>query len=277
MTEPATKQRPELVAGSGILIIATITAILTGPGQTIGVSVFIDHFVADLNLSRPQISTAYLIGTLLGSTAMPFVGRFVDRRGVRISQVIVGLLFGFALLFMSTVNGLIMLSIGFIGIRMLGQGSLSMISTVTVQLRFLKQRGLAVGLFAMGTGGLMALVPIVLNQVIESEGWRSAWRIAAIFIWLTVVPLGAIGLRSMPRPSDKISADAATSTPLVGMTRQEAIHSRSFWVIVVMSTTASMLSTAFNFHQIDLLGDAGLTSSEAVSYTHLTLPTILLV
>ncbi len=260
-----TKTRSELVIGTPILIIASITAMLTGPGQTIGVSVFIDHFVSDLSLSRSQISTAYLIGTLAGSTAMPFVGRFVDRRGVRISQVVVGVLFGLSLLYMSTVNGLIMLSIGFIGIRMLGQGSLSMISTVTVQLRFVTQRGMAIGIFAMVTGGLMALMPIGLNWVIEAAGWRSAWRVAAIVIWLTVIPLGALGLRSMPRPLDAKNQPATSTPRLIGMTRGEAVRCRSFWVIAVMSTTASMLSTALNFHQIDLLGDAGLTSSEAAS------------
>ena len=59
--------------GYGILGLATITSVLTGPGQTIGVSVFIDHFVTDLGLSRSQVSTAYLIGTLSGAALLPRV------------------------------------------------------------------------------------------------------------------------------------------------------------------------------------------------------------
>ena len=62
----------------GVLVVAVVTATLTGPGQTIGVSVFIDHFVDDLDLSRSSVSAAYLVGTLTGSLALPFVGRFVD-------------------------------------------------------------------------------------------------------------------------------------------------------------------------------------------------------
>ena len=42
--------------GWRILALATIAMGLTGPGQTIGVSVFIDHFADDLDLSKNAIS-----------------------------------------------------------------------------------------------------------------------------------------------------------------------------------------------------------------------------
>ena len=47
--------------------LATITGAMTGPGQTIGVSVSIDALIAELGLSRPQVSAAHLIGTLAGA------------------------------------------------------------------------------------------------------------------------------------------------------------------------------------------------------------------
>ena len=66
MTQTAPKTRAPILRGeSGLIFLtAVLAAGLTGPGQTIGVSVFIDHFVEDLALSRPLVSTAYLIGTL---------------------------------------------------------------------------------------------------------------------------------------------------------------------------------------------------------------------
>ncbi|MEZ5341055.1 MAG: MFS transporter [Acidimicrobiales bacterium] len=159
-----------------------------------------------------------------------------------------------------------MLAVGFVGIRMLGQGALSMISTVTVQLRFVKQRGLSIGVFAMMGGALMALVPVALTAVIEVVSWRSAWRLSAVFIWCSVVPLGFFGLRSMPRGLKTApTTDLVANTPLAGMTRDEAVRTRSFWIIATIATVSSMLSTAFNFHQFDLLGDVGLTETEAAS------------
>ena len=81
-----------------VLLLATIAAICTGPGQTIGVSVFIDQFVDDLSLSRSRVSAAYLVGTLLAATMLPLVGKMIDRRGVRHAQIVVGLAFGAALI-----------------------------------------------------------------------------------------------------------------------------------------------------------------------------------
>ena len=265
MSETLARPKQRL-RGNALVVFATavLTAGLTGPGQTIGVAVFIDHFVDDLGLSRPEVSTAYLIGTLTGSLLLPSVGRFIDRYGVRRSQLIVGVLFAGALVNMSTVQGFVTISIGFIGIRFLGQGSLSLVSTVTVQQRFDTNRGTMLGLFSTFTAGLLALAPIALAFAISLVGWRSAWLIAALAIAATVTPLAFLGLRSMPTTA--IKADVSdTSLPALGYTRNQAIRTRGFWILVAISATAGMLSTALNFHQIDLLTDAGLTTTAAAS------------
>jgi len=249
-----------------VLVLATLTAGLTGPGQTIGVSVFIDHFVDDLSLSRSQVSAAYLVGTLAGASMLPWIGRFVDRRGVRIAQVAVGVLFGVALVNMSLVGGLIWLAIGFTGIRLLGQGSLSLIATVTVSLRFVRNRGTALGVFSMGTAALMALAPVALALAIAAVGWRSAWLVAAAVVWLIVVPIGLFGLRGLPLGSASAEPGAATDGPDDGSyERSEALRTRSFWVLAAISGSAAMMATALNFHQIDLMGEAGISETAAAA------------
>ncbi len=258
--------------GGPILAFAVLAAGLTGPGQTIGVSVFIDHFISDLDISREAVSGAYLVGTLSGSLFLPFVGRFIDRHGVRRSQVLIGLVFSLALANMSLVSGLVSLAIGFIGIRLLGQGSLSLVSSMTVSLRFDRDRGTALGLFSTLSAGLLATAPILLGFAISAYGWRTTWLIAAAVIVSTVVPLAWFGLASMPRSS----ADAQRGpTPQDGfdgepvlegsMSRDEAVRTRGFWILVAISGAASMLTTALNFHQIDLLTSAGLSTTAAAA------------
>ena len=44
------------------------------PAQTIGVSVSFDPLIAEMALSRPQVSAAYLIGTLVGAILLLPVG-----------------------------------------------------------------------------------------------------------------------------------------------------------------------------------------------------------
>lgn len=255
-----------------VLGFAIIAAGLTGPGQTIGVSVFIDHLVDDLSLSRSQVSTAYLIGTLAGAVLLPSVGKFIDHRGVRVAQVLIGLLFGLALVNMSFVNGLAWLTIGFAGIRFLGQGSLSLVSTVTVQLRFTRTRGTAIGIFTTASAGLMALVPVVLAVTINAVGWRSAWLVSAAVVVGVVVPIAWFGLRDLParvrpvaavQPDDEIEIVGRSDTD--SYQRGEAMRTGSFWLLAAVSGAAGMMATALNFHQIDLLGEAGLSEKAAAA------------
>ena len=263
-------RRSPLRDGRNILVFAILAAALTGPGQTIGVSVFIDHFIDDLDISREQVSAAYLVGTLTASLFLPSVGRFIDRYGVRRSQVIIGLVFALALVNISFVTGLVTLAIGFIGIRLLGQGSLSLVSTVTVSLRFDRGRGTALGLFSTFTAGLLAVSPILLGFAISIWGWRSAWLISAAVILVTVVPLGWFGLASMPTSSAQATRENASKSGSVDATdgavsKSEAIRTRGFWILVAISGSASMLTTALNFHQIDLLTSAGLSVGAAAA------------
>jgi MFS family permease len=262
--------RTSFFPGWRILGLAVITAALTGPGQTIGVSVFVDHFIADLDLTRSGVSTAYLIGTLTAAFALPYVGRKIDTRGVRRGMASIGIGFAVALALMSGVSGFLTLAAGFVLIRLFGQGSLMLVSTVAVTLWFRTRRGFVLGLLATGTGMLMSLVPIGSNAVIDAAGWRTAWLVLAGVIAVTVVPIGWFGM--IDRPSDVgLEPDGVPvdlTLPAVSTasaTRGEALRTPRFWVLVVAGSTVGMLATALNFHQISLLGDAGLTPTEAAA------------
>lgn len=269
-----TSTRLREFSGWRILILATLTGALTGPGQTIGVSVFVDHFIDDLGLGRSQVSTAYLIGTLVAALGLPVVGQRIDQVGVRRAMTLIGLGFGIALVGMAGVQGFVTLAIGFVAIRLLGQGSLTLASTVVVTLWFKRHRGSALGLFSTGTSILMALVPVGLSLVIESTGWRIAWLVAAVVIWLTVIPIARFGL--IDRPSDvgqrpdgaPVENEAAEREEQAreereSSSRAQAIRTIRFWSLAAASASVGMLSTALNFHQISLMGDAGLSATEA--------------
>ena len=102
----------------------------------------------------------YAIGTLCGSLTLPTIGRLVDRYGVRRAMTTIGVLFALGLTYMSGVQGLVTLTIGFFFIRMLGQGSLSLASTVAISRWFDRRRGLALGIAMTISSALMALVPV---------------------------------------------------------------------------------------------------------------------
>ena len=258
--------------GWRMVALAAITGAMTGPGQTIGVSVFIDHFIEELDISRSQVSTTYLIGTLGAALVLPTIGNRIDTIGVRRAMMMIALAFGIALVGMAGVNGLVALVAGFFAIRLFGQGSLSLASTLAVTHWFDRKRGLALGIMATAMSILMALVPVILNVVIEAYSWRTAWIVAAVLVWVIVIPIARWGLIDRPSDVDQYT-DGIAPTTIDGeevviapsATRAEALRTSRFWIVTAASATVGLLSTALNFHQISMLGDAGLSATQAAA------------
>lgn len=242
---------------------------MTAPGQTTGVSVFIDPLITDLGISRTQVSTAYLTGTLVGACAMPLVGRAIDRCGPRRVITVVAAVFGAILIALSLVTNLVGLTAGFIGIRMAGQGPLGLVATATVAYWFDKRRGLALGITgAVGTAGI-SLAPVLIERLVSEYGWRQAWAIEGIAVWAVVLPLALFGIRNRPadigQHVDGIAPDTAPDAPLTGWPLRRALRTSIFWAVAACLAASSMLTTGLNFHQVALLGDRGLTPSEAAA------------
>jgi MFS family permease len=258
--------------GWRIVLLATITGALTGPGQTVGVSVFVDPMIETLGLTRSELSLAYLIGTLVGAVALLPVGRFIDRVGVRRAMTFIGLGFGLGLVVMSGVQGFITLVIGFTLIRWMGQGSLQLVSTLAITPWFDRRRGFAFGISTTATGVLMSLTPIVLGAAVGLFDWRIAWILAAFAIWLVVVPIARFGIIDRPADvgqfpdGDPAPHPSAEPRPQArSSTRREALSQPRFWLLSLVLGATSMLVTALNFHQISILGEQGLSVTEAAA------------
>ena len=264
----ATKVEP--FRGWGLLGLSTLAISLTLPGQTIGVSSFADHLTTDLAISATSLSTAYLIGTISGSLAMPAIGRWIDRTGVRKTMILIATAFSIAVAYMGTVRHLWMLVIGFVGIRMLGQGALSLVGQTSIALWFDQKRGLAFGLSMTASAGLMSLGPLGLTSLIENFGWRWAWVISAACIFLILVPATWRWMEDRPeslgqRPDGGASQAGDVSTVIDHYTVREAAATNAFWVLTGVMVVSSALITGVTFHHFALMEAAGLTTGEAAA------------
>ncbi len=269
--------RPRALGADGfygwrIVALAGFALGATAPGQTIGISVFVDHLIIDLDITRSTLSTAYLVGTLGGAVALPVVGRALDRWGIRLVMTLVAAAFGVALLGASAVVGPVSLMLAFVALRMLGQGSLTLTATTAVAFWFERRRGTAVGISTAAGQGLMSLAPVVLAATIAAIGWRSAWMAAGAVMLVVLVP--SVGVLMRDRPADLGQAPdgdhrdrgAATgSSPGWGLSRGEALRTGAFWTVTATVATSAMIGTGVTFHQISLLGDRGFTATEAAA------------
>lgn len=267
---------------SGWRMVALCSGLLmmTGPGQTLGVSVFIDPMIDGLGLTRSQVSTAYLVGTLAGALGLPAIGRFLDLQGPRRATAIIGVAFGVILLGMAGVRGIVTLTFGFIGIRMLGQGGLTVIASTTPARWFDRRRGFAIGVTTAAGSAATAIIPLVSTAIILHFDWRRAWIALAFAVWIVVLSIARWGLiddpcdvgqfpdGEPPANRDDLAAggDAGPVRERVrSLTSAEAMRTPIFWAVTATVLSGSMITTALNFHQISILGEQGLTPVEAAA------------
>ena len=279
MSDPTSpRHRSRLVAGSRlyygwwVVLAGTLGAMMTFPGQTTGVSVFLDPIIADLGLSRSGVAALYLAGTLLGSLTLPLSGRLIDRRGPRTAVILFASAFALACVWMGMVRGAAMLLAGFTLIRALGQGALTLASGHVIAIWFVRRRGVAIGLLGVGTALASAVFPLVLETLIGSIGWRSSYAVLGLVIATTILPVGALVFRDRPEAyglqPDGFAGAGRTgpeSTPVheVDYTLREARRTITFWLNVTGLAFASAFGTGLVFHHFSILAEGGIGRSDA--------------
>lgn len=251
-----------------MLLMCTVVRGLTVPGQTIGVSAFTDDLVESLDISRSALSTTYLIGTLTGAIAMPFVGRWIDFAGVRRSMIVFGTLFAAAVALTGTVQNIVMLALAFVGLRMFGQGSLSLVGLTGVVVWFERRRGFALALSGMGTVAILSLAPLIFGILIDAVGWRAAWPIIGAFVALIILPIAVFGVVDRPETIDQLPDGhaldgSAGAVRARSFTVAEAIRAPAFWTLAGLTMLAGAVITGLTLHNTDLLGDQGLSKAQA--------------
>ncbi len=286
--------RSPLFYGWLVLAVATVGMMMTIPGQTVGVSIFLDGIIAELGMSRSEVSTLYLVGTLLGALVLPFVGRFVDRRGPRLAVVVVAALFALACVWMGFVQGTVTLLIGFTLIRALGQGSLSLISVHAVAIWFVQRRGVAIGLLGVGMAAWVAVFPSLIEQLLVPFGWRITYMLLGALVAVTILPLGALLFRDRPERfglvpdraatpagtvgaaavgdgwADRAERGAAAAAPVsvrpeVEYTAEEARATLTFWLFASGLFLTSCFGTALIFHHYAILAEGGIDRALAAA------------
>lgn len=253
-----------------VLAVATLGMMMTIPGQTVGVSIFLDGIIADLGLSRSEVSTLYLIGTLTGSLVLPFVGRFVDRRGPRAAVIAIATTFALACVWMGFVQGAVTLLIGFTLVRALGQGSLSLVSVHSVAIWFVRRRGLAVGLVGVGMAAWVAVFPSLIERLLEPFGWRTTYMLLGALVAATILPLGALVFRDRPErfglvPDGAAPVDVASTPAERAYTAAEARSTLTFWLFASGLFLTSCFGTALTFHHYAILAQGGIDRTLAAA------------
>ena len=261
-----------------IVAVAALGAFFSGPGQTYSVSIFINSYIDGFGWSRSLVSGYYSIATLLAGLILPLVGKAVDKFGHRKMFAVIPTLLGLTCLWMSIVSNPIMLIVGFFFLRLLGQGSMSLLPSTLVAQWFSHHRGKALSI--MGIGGVVsfAFFPPANNWLIQSFGAETGWRVWALALFLIMLPVGWFFVRNKPEdlgeiPDGKPSAENDKKKKVDNHKRivfqdnpwmlKQAMKTRSYWFMIYCTSVPSMISTGVIFHMVSIMQTKGFTPAFA--------------
>lgn len=257
-------------AGAGIAVAALLGVFATTPGQTVGVSAFIDPIARDVGLDREHVLLLYSIGTFLGILTAPLIGRLIDRFGPRrlIAPVVVALAGACAV--MSLAAGPWSLAAGFVFLRASAIAGLSLVCSHMINLWFERFRGriTALSLMGMALGGL--IVPPFAEAITASDGWRAAYLTLGIAVLLLMLPVGLALFRNRPDgyglPRDfGLAPVRAAARAARDFTLAEATRTRAFWYLTSLTLIVNAVNTALLLDHVRAMEQAGVTRASAVA------------
>lgn len=260
-----------------IVLLSAMTFFLSAPGQTYSIGVFKNVYVKELGYSDTSISLAYSVATLISGFLLVFMGRAIDKFGVRKMLVIVTVMLGVTTFYNSFVSSIYMIFVGFLFLRYFGQGSMTLIPNTLVPQWFENKRALAISLASIGGLIAMLLVPSLNLWMISLIGWQNAWRVWGFILIVGFVPivllftsnkpedLGVTIENSFPATEDNIKA-VLLEIEKTSFSLLEAIKVKEFWIVGMISMIPAMFSTAlaFHFYTIMSLRNIGETTSAVI-------------
>ena len=282
-----------------ILTAGTIGILMSIPGQTMGVSVFTESLLSDLQINRNNLSLAYLVGTLASGLMITRAGKLYDKYGARVMAFIAGVMLGVMLVYLTRVDRLvdsmsgkgwlspalltfIFLALGFWGIRFFGQGLLTMVSRNMVMKWFNRRRGLANAVLGIFSALGFSIAPKILDQVIHRLEWRGAWIFLALLVGIGFAIFVLIIYRDNPEDcgcvaDGKLKASKKSrrppSLPDHDYTLAEAKKTTAFWAFTLGLSLSALYISGLTFHVVSVFESAGLTRAQGLG---LFIPTSLI-
>ena len=234
--QPETQQRGEFAMGWKVLL-AGVLGVMCGaspiPFNVVGFTA--EPLIAEFGWTQTQ---AVLPITIFGVTAAllaPVVGWMADRFGVR--PVALWSMFAFGVTFAAisltpATNSATTLYI-YYGFWIVGGlvsiGSTPVTFSRAVNLWFVKNRGLALGILLLGTSFAAMIVPQLAVWAIENHGWRSMFLVVGIMPFAALVV--CFFLLREPTADERPTGLATASGKLTGTSLVTALKDYRFYLI----------------------------------------------
>lgn len=228
----------------------------------------------DLGISRTAFSTFSTIMSILGMILSPVAGKVFAKKDTRMIMSISLLIAVIGYTCLSFVNDVVLL---YILALVIGTGS-AFCTTVPIAVVltrwFVKDRSKAMSItFAGSSIGAMILSPVI-TSIINSMGWRMAFRLLGLGMLVILVPIVFLLVRS--KPEDKglkaLGADDAVASGASpaesgqsGLPLRELRKHPTFWVFVI-GIFVMLLTMGAMYHMPAHITGIGISSELAATF-----------
>ncbi|WP_320044500.1 MFS transporter [uncultured Desulfobacter sp.] len=278
-------QQKKIFYGWTIVAVAFLIGLTqAGVFQNV-LSIFLKPMADEFGWNRSIITGSIAVGSLSGGILSPLVGPYLDRNGPRKAAFWGITILSAGLIALSQLSSVWQLYLFFGTGRMIASGLLALVVTVSVSNWFIEKRGRAMGISQLGSRIGIAFLPLLVQHIILSYGWRTAWAVLGIIVFAFSALPSLIFLKRRPEdvgllpdgrePAERLEADEDKSDkPNKAVrynlenepvwTRQTAFRTVSFWQLVFVMCVIYLVGAGSNFHMFPFMTDQGLPATTAV-------------
>ncbi len=255
-------------ANRWLVVAASVCGLLVGSGPILIFSsgVFLKPVLAELGITRGDLSSALFLAAICTAIACPVLGWFLDRFGTRrvmIPGVILYALVvsGFGLM---QTKPVFVIPLIFALVGLVGAVQTPIPYAAVVAQWFDRQRGLALGIATAGVGLGVVVLPPVLALLINDFGWRNAYFCLGLAVLLAWLPV-ALFVREPPALSSVAArhTDRNLTDSLPGTQASQAFRQWEFWALTIAFFLGVMAINGTLTHVIPLLTDRGVSLQQA--------------
>lgn len=229
-----------------------------GPVMQFTFGIFLLPITREFGWSRSAASSALVAGLAMTAVCVPFVGRLIDRYGIRAVTLPAIVLFALCLaavsLFAHSPASFVAIY-ALMGIAAAGQTPLPYAKAITAW--FDNKRGLALGIAMSGVGLGAALVPQFAQYLLAGVGWRGAYLGLAGLVLALGLPAVALAVQE---PDTRRRTASAT---LPGLSAAEARRTGIFWKLAFAFFAVALAANGAIAHVVPLLVDRGISPAVA--------------
>ena len=243
-------EKQKMYYGWWVVLVAFLSLAITyGTNGVFGVVQM--QMLDELHWSRASIAGAMSANMLVYAVAAPFVGRYMDKVGIKTVLMLGGFLTGAAFLLVTTTTSPLQFYIYYGLLLGLANTGMGMIPGPTAVSRwFVKKRGRALSIALVASPLGMAIFTFLAKDLLKTIGWKGLFIVMGLASWALVIVPAYLWMRSTPeemgllpdgetQPEEK--KETAAAQPAAPLAPEED------WTLMRLMTSPKALCLLFGY------------------------------